>query len=126
MRSSWEASATNWRRRASEADFSSNAASIWVSMALRAGPRRPTSVPWRPSGTRRVRSPEPMASAVSVICRSGRRPRRTTTGQGPMATSTATEALQLHLRSEARVSLVGLSAMAVTRVPWGTRTAWAR
>ena len=127
MRSSWEASATNWRRRSSEADFSSKATSIWVSMAFRAEPRRPISVPGRPSGTRRVRSPEAMASAVPAIWRSGRRPRRTTTKtRRPMARSTARVALSSTLRSEARVSLVGFSEMEVTRVPWGTVTATVR
>ena len=109
MRSSWEASATNWRRRSSEADFSSKATSIWVSIWFRAEPRRPISVPGRPSGTRRVRSPEAMASAVPAIWRRGRRPRRTTTRTSrPMASRTATLAISSTLRSEASVSLVGV------------------
>ena len=43
VRSSCEASATNWRRRSSEADFSAKADSIWVSILFRATPSRPTS-----------------------------------------------------------------------------------
>ena len=50
MRSSCEASATNWRRRSSEADFSSKAPSIWASISFRAEPRRPISVPGPPLG----------------------------------------------------------------------------
>ena len=44
MRSSWEASATKRRSRCSDAVRSSNASSIWPSIAFRAPPRRPTSV----------------------------------------------------------------------------------
>ena len=127
MRSSWEASATNWRRRSSEADFSAKAPSIWVSISFRAEPRRPISVPGRPSGTRRVRSPDAMASAVPAIWRSGRNPRRTTTRtSAPMASSTATLAMSSTRRSEFSVSLVGLSESEVTSVPCGTETATVR
>ena len=97
--------------------------------ASRSGPspRRPTSVPGRPSGTRRVRSPEAMASAVPAIWRSGRRPRRTTTRTStPMASSTARLASSSTLRSEASVSLVGFSDRDVISVPWGTVTATVR
>ena len=127
VRSSCEASATNWRRRSSEADFSANAPSIWASISFRAEPSRPTSVPGRPSGTRRVRSPEAMASAVPAIWRSGRSPRRTTTRtSAPMARSTARLAIVSTLRSEASVSLVGFSESEVISVPWGTVTATVR
>ena len=127
VRNSCDASATNWRRRSSEADFSENASSIWVNISFRATPRRPTSVSGLPSGTRRARSPDAMASAVPAIWRSGRRPRRTTTkASTPMENNTARLASNSTLRSELSVSLVGLSESAVTSVPWGTVTATAR
>ena len=44
VRSSWEASARNWRSRCSVASRSANAASISPSMVLRARPSWPTSV----------------------------------------------------------------------------------
>ena len=43
-----------------------------------------------------------------------------------MASSTARLAISSTLRSEASVSLVGLSEMEVTSVPWGTVTATVR
>ena len=79
------------------------------------------------SGTRRVRSPEAMASAVPAIWRSGRRPRRTTTNTStPMASRMARLASSSTRRREASVSLVGLSETDVTSVPWGTETASVR
>ncbi len=80
VRSSWLASATNRRIRASEerADSSesrrsSNAVSIWPSITFNAWARPPTSVRGSASGTRRVRSPAAMASAVCSTSTSGRR-----------------------------------------------------
>ena len=63
----------NRRRRASEAERSANASSIWPSMALSAPPRRPISVVPPSGSTRRERSPAPIAAAVSSMRRSGRR-----------------------------------------------------
>ena len=84
-------------------------------------------MPGRPSGTRRAKSPEAMASAVPAIRRKGRRPRRTTTKtRRPRASNTARLALSSTLRSEASVSLVGFSEMEVTSVPWGMVTATVR
>ena len=76
VRSSWEASARNWRRRCSVASRSAKAASISPSMVLRARPSWPTSV--RPSLglTRPERLPAVMERAEVAICSSGRRPRR--------------------------------------------------
>ncbi len=78
VRSSWEASATNWRKRASDAERRSKASSIRPSIPLRATPRSPASVPAAPSGTRCERSPAAMAPAVTVIRCTGRTPRRIT------------------------------------------------
>jgi len=68
-----------------------------------------------------------MASAVPAIWRNGRNPRRTTMRtSAPMANSTATLAMNSTRRSEARVSLVGLSDNEVISVPCGTVTATVR
>ena len=56
---------------------SPNAASIWVSMALSASPKRPISVRLVAGSTLRVRSPPAIAAAVSPIRSSGRSSRRT-------------------------------------------------
>ena len=84
VRSSWLASATNWRirsseRRAAASDRSRawNEASIWASIAFSARPSRPTSVAGSCSGTRRDRSPAAMAAAVCSMSVSGRRLART-------------------------------------------------
>ena len=61
------------RRRASEAERSAKASSIWPSIALSAPPRRPISVVPPSGSTRRERSPAPIAAAVSSMRRSGRR-----------------------------------------------------
>ena len=61
------------RRRASDAERSANASSIWPSIALSAPPRRPISLVPPPGSTRRERSPAPIAAAVSSMRRSGRR-----------------------------------------------------
>ena len=98
----------------------------------RASRRAPSPVarsrcPAGPSGTRRVRSPEAMASAVVAICRKGRRPRRTTTNTStPMASRIARLAKSSILRIELSVSLVGFSDNDVTSVPCGTVTATVR
>ncbi len=129
VRNSCEASATNWRSRSSEADFSAKADSIWVSILFRATPSRPTSSllsvwAW---GTRRLRSPEAMVSAVPAISRRGRRPRRTNTVVSTHRVSRTARLARISiLRSEPNVSLVGLSDSEVMRVPWGTLTAMAR
>ena len=78
VRSSCEASATNCRSRASDADRSSNASSMRVSIVLSASPSSPASVPSCPTGTRCERSPAAIAVAVAVICFTGRTPRRIT------------------------------------------------
>ncbi len=57
VRSSCEASATNWRSRASDAVRWSKASSMRPSIPLSASPRSPASVPGVPSGTRADRSP---------------------------------------------------------------------
>ena len=67
VRSSCEASATNRRRRASDAVRSANASSICASIAFSARPRRPTSVCSSAGSTRRERSPAAIAPAVSPI-----------------------------------------------------------
>ena len=84
VRSSWLASATNRRMRSSErrarasdAARAPKARSICSSMALSARLSRPISVLGWWSGTRRARSPRPMAAAVSSISVSGRRAVRT-------------------------------------------------
>ena len=73
VRSSCEASEMKRRRRASEAERSAKASSIWPSIALSAPPRRPISVVPPSGSTRRERSPAPIAAAVSSMRRSGRR-----------------------------------------------------
>ena len=84
VRSSCEASATNWRIRssdrraaASERLRASKDDSIWASMVFSDRPSRPTSVCGSRSGTRRDRSPAAMASAVCSMSLSGRRLLRT-------------------------------------------------
>ena len=79
VRSSCEASPTNRRRRSSEARRSSNAASIWVSIALSEVPSLPISVSSSAGSTRRDRSPAAIAPAVSPIVSSGRNPIFTST-----------------------------------------------
>ncbi len=84
VRSSWLASATNWRIRSSERRAAasdrvraSNDVSIWASMLFSDRPSRPTSVAGSWSGTRRDRSPAAMACAVFSMSVSGRRLART-------------------------------------------------
>ena len=84
MRSSWLASATNWRIRSSERRAAasdrvraSNDDSIWASIVFSDRPSRPTSVTGSWSGTRRDRSPAAMARAVCSMSVSGRRLART-------------------------------------------------
>ncbi len=84
VRSSWLASATNWRIRSSERRAAasdrvraSNDVSIWASMLFSDRPSRPTSVVGSWSGTRRDRSPAAMAWAVFSMSVSGRRLART-------------------------------------------------
>ena len=77
VRSSCEASATNWRIRSSLASRTANDDSMRVSMTLRLREREVTSSSaWR-TGMRWVRSPVAMAEAVSSIRDSGRKARRT-------------------------------------------------
>ena len=77
MRSSCEASATNWRIRSSLASRTANDDSIRASITLRLREREVTSSSaWR-TGMRWVRSPAAMAAAVSSIRDSGRKARRT-------------------------------------------------
>ena len=61
------------RRRASDAERSAKASSIWPSIAFSAPPSRPISVVPPSGSTRRERSPAPIAAAVSSMRRSGRR-----------------------------------------------------
>ncbi len=77
VRNSCDASATNRRRRSSDARRSSNAASMWVSIALSASPRRPTSVRSSAGETRWLRSPAAIDPAVSPMPLSGFSPSRT-------------------------------------------------
>ena len=77
VRSSCEASATNWRIRSSEASLTAKDCSIWASIALSERDRLVTSSLAVGSGMRRVRSPAAMAAAVSSIWESGRKARRT-------------------------------------------------
>ncbi len=93
VRSSWLASATNWRIRSSERRAAasdrvraSNDDSIWASMVFSDRPSWPTSVAGSWSGTRRDRSPAAMARAVFSMSVSGRRLART------MATPTTARA----------------------------------
>ena len=76
VRSSWEASARNWRSRCSVASRSWKASSISSSIVLSARPSWPTSVRSSAGLTRCDRSPAVMARAESAMCSSGRRPRR--------------------------------------------------
>ena len=120
MRSSWEASATNRRIRASDAVRASNARSIWVSIPLSATPSRPTSVPSGACGTRCDRSPAAMAAAVPSISRSGRIDRRT--AQPPARPPTRTMARPDSSRAEAISPVIfctSPSGRAMTTVPTG-------
>ena len=77
MRSSCEASATNWRIRSSLASRTANDDSMRVSITLRLREREVTSSSaWR-TGMRWVRSPVAIAAAVSSIRDNGRKARRT-------------------------------------------------
>ncbi len=67
VRSSWEASATNWRSLASDAARAVTSSSMRVSMWLSAAPSSAASVPGVASGIRRLRSPSAIAVAVAVI-----------------------------------------------------------
>jgi hypothetical protein len=96
VRSSWEASPTNRRRRASDSRSRSSLAtrarkadSIRVSMTLRVRARRPTSVLSFSPGTRSVRLPSAIDSAVVSMSRSGRSPMRTSQKPASSATRTA-------------------------------------
>ena len=127
VRSSCEASATNWRSWASVSDRWSKADSIWLSMMLRAAPSWPTSESSGAEGIRRAMSPEAMAAAVSAIVPSGRRPRPTVQrATTDTATTTTSEAANSIRSNDIKVARVGSRGMAVTRVPWGTATAAAR
>ncbi|CPU64240.1 Uncharacterised protein [Mycobacteroides abscessus] len=77
MRSSWLASETKRRIRSSDASWTANASSIWVSIALSDAASEPTSVVGGAGRTRRDRSPAAMSAAVSSISRSGRSARWT-------------------------------------------------
>jgi hypothetical protein len=77
VRSSWEASATNWRIRSSLASRTANEDSMRASIVLRLRDSEVTSSSaWR-TGMRCVRSPAAMAAAVSSMRVSGRKARRT-------------------------------------------------
>ena len=70
MRSSWEASDTNWRIRFSDRLRPSNESSMWPSIVLSAADRRPSSVFAGYDGTRWDRSPAAIFEAVfSMSCR---------------------------------------------------------
>ena len=68
VRSSWEASATNWRTCCSLRCRASSEVSTWASSVLSAAPTWPTSVrsSVRWSGTRSVRSISPSASGSAA------------------------------------------------------------
>ena len=96
VRSSWEASATNRRSRCSEsrsrrseASRALKADSIRVSMTFRVRASRPTSVVSFSPGTRSVRLPPAMVSAVRSMSRRGRNPIRTSHNPPIRATMTA-------------------------------------
>ena len=76
MRSSWEASETNWRILASERSLTSKACSIWESMALIESASMATSEPSLPPGTRRERSPSAIVWVARSMPRKGRREER--------------------------------------------------
>ena len=85
VRSSCEASATNWRIRSSERTARASDACAGQERRLDLGQHRvqrgdswPSSVRGSSSGTRRVRSPPAIAAAVRSISTSGRRLARTT------------------------------------------------
>ncbi len=68
-----------------------------------------------------------MAPAVSVMSSRGRMPRRTIhSASNNSARITAIDTITSTWVNDARVLSVGSSEMAVTRVPPGTATAWAR
>ena len=122
MRSSCEASATNWRIRSSESRVAS-------SMALSASPRWAASLPSGASGMRRSRSPAVIASAACVISRIGASPRRRThTTMAPTTRSTAAPAsarvrASRPIAASARwVGTATTSRVPPLRVPVATRT----
>ena len=90
VRSSCEASATNWRMRSSLASRTANDCSIWASIALSERDSEATSSRVVGSGTRCVRSPAAMAAAVSSIRVSGRKARRTAYQPIPSAAASTT------------------------------------
>ena len=96
VRSSCDASATNRRSRCSEsrsrrseASRALKADSMRVSITFRVRARRPTSVVSFSPGTRSVRLPAAMDSAVRSMSRSGRSPIRTSHRPPSRATTTA-------------------------------------
>ena len=103
VRSSWLASATNWRIRSSDRRAASsdrvrawNDDSIWASIRFSDRASRPTSVRGSRSGTRRDRSPAAMARAVCSMSVSGRRLART---MATPTTASATTMMRLTSRS---------------------------
>jgi hypothetical protein len=124
VRSSWLASATNWRirsseRRAAASDCSRarNEASIWASIAFSARPSLPTSVCGSWSGTRRDRSPAAMACAVRSMSVSGRRLARTIAMPTTASATTMMALTSMSIRvSEPSVSLMLPRFIPTTRV----------
>ena len=127
VRSSCDASAAKRRSCRSDAVRSANAASIWASMALRAVASRPTSVPSLACGTRLVRSPRAMASAVSSMSVSGCMPTRTShRARRPTASRAATVTISSTTASLWTVSFRLSSDLPRTSVPRGSATMRAR
>ena len=116
VRSSWLASATNWRIRSSDRRAAAsdrvrawNDDSIWASIRFSDRPSRPTSVRGSRSGTRRDRSPAAMARAVSSMSVSGRRLART---MATPTTASATTMMTLTSRS-----ILASQAMVLSTLP---------
>ena len=94
MRSSWLASATNWRTCSSDSWRAASAASTCPSIRLIAPPTLPTSVSGWAYGTRSLMLTSPLSRgssdtrvAVSATLVRGRSPRRTRTSAAAAASS---------------------------------------
>jgi hypothetical protein len=118
VRSSCDASATKRRSRASDARRSSNAASIWASIAFNDVPSFPISVRSSAGSTRRERSPAAIAPAVSPMSSSGRRPSRTSqSASSPARSATPTVTSASIPSSRVSVARISASGTATTSVP---------
>jgi hypothetical protein len=137
VRSSWLASATNWRTWVSDSCRAASDCSTWSSSRLSAVPTRPTSVRVSVSscGTRSGSATSPLASgssvtrvAVAATCESGRSVRRTT--MTPVAPATRRPASPAMTSTRTRLVIATsepCSGSPVTRTsPSGARVAMMR